>query len=200
MLALRTLLHPTDFSPCAARAFHLACALARDHGARLLVLHAGRRPVAPAQRLFPANAELYQERLAERLGRLRADDLALHVEHRVVLGDDPAAAIVAVAGEVPCDLIVMGTHGRTGLARVLRGSVTEEVTRNAPCPVLALRIPLAQAAGRPGTGREPARTASPSPRPAARRRPPLDRSDNAGDDPGPRLAWMKGADRCYPSA
>jgi nucleotide-binding universal stress UspA family protein len=158
MLALRTILHPTNFSPCAERAFRLACALARDYGARLLVLHVGRKLEAPAGCLFPPDAEAYQARLTERLGRVRADEPALHLERRVVLGEDPAAAVVAVAAEVHCDLIVMGTHGRSGMARVLLGSVTEEVTRHAPCPVLALRIPAAPAVPRLGKVRQPART------------------------------------------
>jgi nucleotide-binding universal stress UspA family protein len=158
MLPLRTILHPTDFSPCAQRAFRLACALAHDYGARLIVLHVGRLPeAAAAGRLFPPDPEPYQGKLAGRLRFLWGDAPDILMERRVVLGDDAAAEIIAVAGEVPCDLIVMGTHGRTGLARVLLGSVTEEVTRRAPCPVLALRIPLAQPA-RPGRGTEPVRT------------------------------------------
>ena len=157
MFPLRTILHPTDFSPCAQRAFRLACDLAHDYGARLIVLHVGRPPEAPGGRLFPPDPEPYQKKLAGRLGFLRADDPDLPVERRVVLGNDPAAEVIAVAKEVPCDLIVMGTHGRTGLARVLLGSVTEEVTRRAPCPVLALRIPLAQPA-RPVRATESVRT------------------------------------------
>ncbi len=57
---------------------------------------------------------------------------------------DPAREILRVAAENECDLIVMGTHGRTGLERVLMGSVAEAVSRKAPCPVLTAKPPQVQ--------------------------------------------------------
>jgi nucleotide-binding universal stress UspA family protein len=60
------------------------------------------------------------------------------VAHHLVRGD-PAAEIVRLARKAKCDLIVMGSHGRTGLQRLLMGSVAEEVARNAHCPVLTVR-------------------------------------------------------------
>jgi nucleotide-binding universal stress UspA family protein len=158
MLAIRTILHPTDFSPCAARAFRLACDLAHDYGARLVVLHVGRPPEAPAgEAALPAGFGHYRMKLAERLSGLQPADPDLCLEHRLVLGEDAAAEIVRAAREADADLIILGTHGRTGMARVLLGSVSEQVMRSAPCPVLTLRIPLS-AAARPGVGRQAART------------------------------------------
>jgi universal stress protein A len=63
---------------------------------------------------------------------------------------DPAEMILRVAEEVHADLIVMGTHGRTGLSRLLMGSVAEQVVRRAPCPVLTMKAPFPaeQAEGR----------------------------------------------------
>jgi quercetin dioxygenase-like cupin family protein len=71
-------------------------------------------------------------------------DPQITVEHRVAEGN-PAAEILRLARALKCDLIVMSTHGRTGLARMLTGSVAEEVLRQAPCPVLLTRPPLAEA-------------------------------------------------------
>jgi nucleotide-binding universal stress UspA family protein len=59
-----------------------------------------------------------------------------------LLGEgSPAEAILRAARERQCDLIVMGTHGRTALGRALMGSVAEEVVRKAPCPVLTVKVP-----------------------------------------------------------
>jgi quercetin dioxygenase-like cupin family protein len=63
------------------------------------------------------------------------------IEHRVAEGD-ASAEILALARALGCDLIVLGTHGRTGLSRFLAGSVAEEVLREASCPVLAVKTPL----------------------------------------------------------
>jgi nucleotide-binding universal stress UspA family protein len=66
------------------------------------------------------------------------------VEHHLKEGD-PAAEILRLAQEARVDLIVMGMHGRTGLGRLLMGSVAERVVRQAPCPVLTVKVPQRQA-------------------------------------------------------
>jgi nucleotide-binding universal stress UspA family protein len=63
------------------------------------------------------------------------------IEHRVEEGD-AARTILRIAGEINADLIVMGTHGRTGLSRLLMGSVAEQVVRKAPCAVLTVKSPF----------------------------------------------------------
>jgi nucleotide-binding universal stress UspA family protein len=138
MLAIRTILHPTDFSDYSDYAFRLACSLAGDHGARLIVLHVAEpMPVAGQEVLIPA---FDLEPLRERLQRLRPEDPKTPVEHRLVEGD-AASEILRIAQETKCDLIVMGTHGRTGLGRLLMGSVAEQVVRKASCPVLTVKTP-----------------------------------------------------------
>ncbi len=145
MLAIRTILHPTDFSEYSDYAFRLASSLARDHGARLMVLHVLERPlltytgVMTAPPPPPPSAEQRQA-VQEQLHRIKPPDPAIGVEHLLEEGD-PATAILQVAQERRCELIVMGTHGRTGLGRLLMGSVAEQVVRNAPCPVLTVRLP-----------------------------------------------------------
>jgi nucleotide-binding universal stress UspA family protein len=153
MFSIKTVLHPTDFSDCSSAAFQVACSLARDQGARLVLLHVVPRPT-PSPRAPDAGTgcefdfvgqELrdYREEMRERLERFRAPYLPGHVT-RVLKEGEPAAEIVRTAQETGCDLIVMGTHGWGGEARRLLGGVAEEVTRQAPCPVLTLRGPLPQ--------------------------------------------------------
>ena len=151
MLSIRTILHPTDFSERSEYAFHAACALARDYGARLLVLHVGAAPlVGYGVGVVPPEPERYQEELREKLRKLRVEDPRVQVEHRLIMGGDAAGEILRVAAEAKGDLIVMGTHGWTGLGRVLMGSVAEQVVRKAACPVLTVRAPFSPAEEKPG--------------------------------------------------
>jgi nucleotide-binding universal stress UspA family protein len=155
MTPVRTILHPTDFSPNSRPAFELACSLARDYGARLVLLHV-LSPLTIASESGTVTVEPPDTGRAagEELEALRADLPGLRVDR--FLRDGAAAdEIVRLAGEVGCDLVVMGTHGRTGLRRLLMGSVAEEVARKAPCPVLTLKLPVPFAAAVP-RDREPA--------------------------------------------
>jgi nucleotide-binding universal stress UspA family protein len=155
MLPLRTILHPTDFSEHSGYAFQLACALAWDHGARLVVLHV--QPPVICHALVPISSEppAVWRALEEQLSKLRPPDPDVCVEHHLTEGD-PAAEIVHLAQETHCDLIVMGTQGRTGMDRLLMGSVAEAVLRKAPCPVLTVRGPLPEARSPSGRRHEPA--------------------------------------------
>jgi nucleotide-binding universal stress UspA family protein len=144
MLAIRTILHPTDFSDSSDSAFRLACSLARSHGARLHVLHVGTHPViTPVEGIVPPEAERYHETLTDRLRAMRAEHPNLLMEHQLLFVGDPAGEILPVAQAINADLIVMGTHGRTGLRRLLMGSVAEQVVRRASCPVVTVKVPLA---------------------------------------------------------
>jgi len=141
MLPIHTILHPTDFSDRSQLAFRLACALARDYGARLVLLHVAPIPVLVyGEGVVPPQPDDYLEQLEEELHRLQAPDPSIHVEHRLKEGD-PVTEILEVAEETGADLVVMGTHGRTGLGRLLMGSVAEHVVRRASCPVLTVRTP-----------------------------------------------------------
>ena len=145
MLAIKNILHPTDFSKFSTNAFHLACSLARDHGAKITVLHvvtppvvlyseAGAVPPPPRQ----ANEDLWAQ-----LDQVACDDAGVQVERRLV-EDEAPIAIINAAKEIKADLIVMGNHGRTGLSRFLMGSVAEQVLRKAPCPVLSVKAPMGE--------------------------------------------------------
>jgi len=144
MLAVRTIVHPTDFSEQSQAAFGLACSLARDYGARLIVLHVVSAPtfVYGEGYLPPAEEELVT--LArQQLSQIHAPEENVRVELLLEQGD-VAREILRVAQETGADLIVMGTHGRTGLSRLLMGSVAEMVMRKALCPVLTVRLPFSE--------------------------------------------------------
>jgi nucleotide-binding universal stress UspA family protein len=140
MQTLKTILYATDFSDLAANAFHAAFALARAHGARLLLLYIKQEQehIQGEFGLMPPEPEDTDAELLDRLDKLVPEDSPVQVEPLVVHGM-AARAIVRVAKEQRCDLIVLGTHGRKGLGRLFHGNVADNVTRLAPCPVLALR-------------------------------------------------------------
>ena len=144
MFEIRTILHPTDFSEACAYALHLASALARGQGARLIVLHVTETfTSASTAGEDPATHHLKLKRkevLWERLRLLQAPDPELHLEHQLVEGD-PATEILRAAREMSSDLIMMGLHGRTGIEYLLTGSIVERVMRDSPCPVLLMKPP-----------------------------------------------------------
>jgi nucleotide-binding universal stress UspA family protein len=144
-LRLQRILAPTDFSPGAEQALRWAMGLAARFGARVTLLHvldlslgalAGLSPEVAA---MPATIELAERVRAEVEEQMR-ELTARFPDAVVVLREGtPRAAILEVAKEIGADLIVMGTHGRTGLAKVLFGSVAEHVVRHSPVPVLTVR-------------------------------------------------------------
>lgn len=136
MLAIGTILYPTDFSPLAYHAFEVACALAHDYKARLVLLHVHEPPV-PMGELVPTEPPGYRESLMRDLQGLTPLP-PIAVEYRLEEGP-VAEGIVRVANETKSDLIVLGTHGRSGLRRILLGSVAESVLREAPCLVLTVK-------------------------------------------------------------
>jgi universal stress protein A len=141
MLPIRTILHPTDFSANSQCAWEMACALARDYGARLLLIHV-EAPVAAFAELGAIPPQQVDRRALEaELARIGPTDSTLAVTRTLLFGDEPSV-INRFAKQNNADLIVMGTHGRTGLGRLLMGSVAESVIREAPCPVLTIKTPL----------------------------------------------------------
>ncbi len=148
MLPLRTILHPTDFSESSDYAFQLACALARDYGARLLVAHVVPPPLFHGEVVARREETGFYEELWEMLEQRRPSDPNVQVEHFLEDGE-AAAMIVQLAWDEGCDLIVMGTHGRTGLGRLLMGSVAEQAMRKASCPVLTVRTPMPEMVAAP---------------------------------------------------
>jgi nucleotide-binding universal stress UspA family protein len=152
----RVILHPTDFSDRSADAFRVARALARDHGARLFLFYAVPVEYPVEGGLYiPADPRTYLEPLAALKEQADGPDMKHPVETRCVKGN-PADEIVRLAEEIGSDLIVMGTHGRTGLSRLLMGSVAEAVLRRAACPTLIVKAPAIEpAAAAPGPGGPP---------------------------------------------
>lgn len=145
MPSIEKILFPTDFSASAEQAAGHAQYLARRFGAELHIIHAvvlhGDDPANPVYE-FPDPDELYrlaEEAAERRLGALAADagEVPVYRAHR--RGVAPATVILEYAADVGIDLIVMGTHGRRGLGRLVLGSVAEEVVRLASCPVMTLR-------------------------------------------------------------
>lgn len=142
MLAIQKILHPTDFSPLSECAFRLACSLARDHGAQLLIVNVKPPDIvfADAPHLLPPDPQQLWETWQEKLLGLQPSDPSIAVEH-ILREGDPATEIVRTAQEKGCGLIVMGTHGRAGVRRLLMGSVAEQVLRKSTCPVLTVKAP-----------------------------------------------------------
>lgn len=146
---VRSILLPTDFSDCAAFALPYAAGIARATGASLLCVHVV-ETVVPAvgytgmsEPLPIADISEQLEDSAEReLPKIaRCEECAgLNVEEVIVHGD-AATEIVRVATERGVDLIVVSSHGRTGLGRMLFGSTAEAVVRHATCPVLVVKPP-----------------------------------------------------------
>lgn len=153
MTRFRTIVVPHDFSETADRALDAACDLASDSGATVHLIHVEPPPAYAFAGEAHAGLSAYagvglgahRDAVAASRARLqaaaRAASLPTHrIQVRVVEASGVPRSIVAVAEELGADLIVMGTHGRTGLAHLLMGSVAEETLRNASCPVLA--VPL----------------------------------------------------------
>lgn len=146
MIAIRRVLAPTDFSDNSLPAVRYAAELAEKFGAELVLLHIVQDlalvlpdAVMPTPVMAPDLGELTgsaRASLAKLAADLNLDRLNPRVEVRV---GTPVTVIEEAARDLKADLICVGTHGRTGLAHLLLGSVAERVVRHAPCPVLVVR-------------------------------------------------------------
>ena len=147
-MEIKKILVPCDFSSYAEHALTWAVRLAQHSNAKIVLVYAV--PIFPhlSYTEVPILVDIPKietQLIAEGEGQLRKF-LAEHntgnvqIEPRAMLGD-PFAVICRVAQEEHIDLIVLGSHGRTGLSHVFLGSVAERVVRHAPCPVLVARLP-----------------------------------------------------------
>ncbi|HMH48903.1 MAG TPA: universal stress protein [Candidatus Acidoferrum sp.] len=142
----RTILHPTDFSPASRAAFTHALALARQERAELVLVHVlpTAMPMVGEGYMSPQTFDDLQRSMRaqaqKQLDRLVAKAKTARVRARGLLYEGVAAdAIARAARSRRAKLIVMGTHGRTGLSRLFMGSVAERVIGTAHCPVLTVR-------------------------------------------------------------
>ncbi len=176
MTPFQTILHPTDFGTPAREAFRVARALAQAFGARVIVFHAVPPPAVLTQdgRVFldPHRAEPID--LWPEYRRLAAETPTVPVQYAVVVGTRGEAVrmLEAKIRELgPGVLVVMGSRGRTGLRRLLWGSLAEKVVRGAACPVLVVKAP-GRAAAVPPAGHQATAKPTPGAEPARPPRPP----------------------------
>ncbi len=142
----KKILFPTDFSHTGDAAIAMATSLARDTGAKLIVVHVEEPPVAyGAGEMYYGIPNPATDDLKHMLEKVKPTDPAVPYEHHLLTGD-PAAAIGRFADDENIDLIVLGTHGRTGFSRLIMGSVAEGIVRRANCPVLTCKHPEEKAA------------------------------------------------------
>jgi universal stress protein A len=146
MILLNSVLVATDFSDASGAALVYGSNLARAFGANLHVLHVTEDTMATAAANFYPDTFGGLQRQVEESARhrleafVRNNDRAAPVVKTVIrVSASPADAIINHAKEMHIDLIVVGTHGRTGVSRAVMGSVAERVARTAPCPVLIVR-------------------------------------------------------------
>lgn len=140
---MKTILHPTDFSEYSDMAFDLAAEFAERYDARLLLLHVDAPTMLSTgvdNLLMPS--DFYRESLEKELDAYNRRQPSLHIEHLLIASESIADTILQVARKTDCDIIVMGSHGRTGMTRLFMGSVAEKVQRGADCPVAIVRHPL----------------------------------------------------------
>jgi nucleotide-binding universal stress UspA family protein len=141
MIHVKKILFPTDFSSYSTQAYFHAVGLAENYGASLTILYVftpGADGQVPSDRGF----------MRSQLEQIRPSNPRIPVTH-VFLEGDPPTEIVRYAADASMNVIVLGTHGRTGVERLLMGSVAERVMREAPCSVLVVKLPKGQAATRP---------------------------------------------------
>ena len=139
-MSLQSILCPIDFSACSDEALIHASTLASQGNAKLFLLHVSQLPV-PYNDGIPVYSP-HAEQVAQEEAMLKTitppdEKVDFERHHRI---GEPAVEILNFAQDHHVDLIVMGTHGRKGLSRMLMGSVAEKVVRKAGCPVLTYRV------------------------------------------------------------
>jgi nucleotide-binding universal stress UspA family protein len=142
VIHVKKILYPTDFSSYSNQAYFHALGLAETYRAGLTVVYV-HAPGAPGDKGYWWG----------QLEQVRPADPKIPVSH-VLLEGDPAGEITRYAADAGIDVVVIGTHGRTGVDRLVMGSVAEKVMREAPCSVLVVKLPR----GTPGAERPHAAT------------------------------------------
>jgi nucleotide-binding universal stress UspA family protein len=147
MIAIRRIIVPIDFSEYSKKALRYAVEFARSFRAEIVLVYVVEPIVTPAdfsvgQMAVPGMESDFAQRGAEQLDKLLDTVVADAVAARaVVRHGKPFVEIIRLAREEQADLIIIATHGHTGIEHALFGSTAEKVVRKAPCPVLSIRDP-----------------------------------------------------------
>ncbi len=146
-IEIKKILCPVDFSECSGHAMRYAIAFAESYSSRLSLLHVVEMPFLPSYSTAGIPEIHFPVDELKRQSRERMDKLVegyrserYEISGDVVVGA-PFLEVVRKAKEGDFDLIVIGTHGRSGLKHMLIGSVAEKIVRKAPCPVLSVKHP-----------------------------------------------------------
>jgi nucleotide-binding universal stress UspA family protein len=129
VIHVKKILYPTDFSSYSNQAYFHALGMAETYGASLTIAY-----------VHAPGSTGDKSHWREQLEQVRPANPKLPVSH-VLLEGDPGAEIARYAADAGIDVIVIGTHGRTGVDRLVMGSVAERVMREAPCSVLVVKLP-----------------------------------------------------------
>lgn len=148
-MRLRRIAVTVDFSAYDRPALEMATSLARDSGAKLLIVHVHESPMAYGGDVYQGDLNPSTAKLREMLAAVVPNDREIPCEHHLIAGEgtstledtDVARAIARFADQHDVDLIVTSTHGRSGLRRVLLGSVAEKIVSRSARPVLTLKLP-----------------------------------------------------------
>ncbi len=148
-MSLQKILVPTDFSACSTRALAEAQQFAVAFGASIDLMYVWSAPALVAPEALISGVGINELPLFQWIGQNASEQLekfeaaaqqaGIAVRSSICESGDPATAIIERATNGGYDLLVLGTHGRTGLSHLLMGSVAEKVMRRAPCPVLTVR-------------------------------------------------------------
>jgi len=133
VINIKRIVYATDFSPYSNQAYFHAITLAESHEASLTILHVYNADKA-------SGAERNRAYWQQQLEQIRPMNPHIPVQH-VLLEGNPAEQIIGYSVDHGADLIVLGTHGRTGVERQLMGSVAEQVMRGTSCSVLVVKMP-----------------------------------------------------------
>lgn len=146
MIKIKTIVVPTDFSKNSLHALEGAVDFARKFGAEIVLVHVLESPVYPAMTFgagvanLPSIQQELRDAVADHLKKVCAEEIPEDVKSRWVSHEgNPFAEIIATAKSEKADLIVIATHGHTGIKHLLLGSTAEKVVRKSPCPVLTIR-------------------------------------------------------------